>query len=110
MLKKEQDEHEYVEPHKELMYNPKYEEMWTPALGPDNPRISEFHKAQKNTLNGFIECATVNDFQFENQRQTFNSYGYAYDPSFNANQIIGDVDQAVQSNSKLFYQKQIDLI
>lgn len=82
------------------MYNPKYEEMWTPALGPQNPRISDFHKASKNTLNGFVEPATVNDFQFENQRQTFNIYGYAYDPSFNANQIIGDVDQAVQNNSK----------
>lgn len=102
---KEQDEHEYVDPSKELMHNPRYEEMWTPTLGPDNPLVSDFHKAPKNTLTGYVEPANVNDFQFENQRRTFNSFGYAYDPSFSANQIIGDIAQATENNVVSVFEK-----
>jgi pre-mRNA-processing factor 17 len=32
-------------------------------------------------LAGFVEQTHINDFQFENQRRTFNSYGYALDPT-----------------------------
>lgn len=73
---------------KELNYNPRYEELWAPRLGPDNPNITEFHKASKNTLTGFVESANVNDFQFENQRKTFFSKGFAYDPSALSNNKI----------------------
>jgi pre-mRNA-processing factor 17 len=66
---------------KELMYNPKYEELFTPVRGPENPFLTEQQKAPKNTASGFIEKAHVSDFQFENQRRTFHSYGYALDPS-----------------------------
>ncbi|CAH1976621.1 unnamed protein product [Acanthoscelides obtectus] len=36
---------------------------------------------ERNILSGYIEPAHVSEFQFENQRRTFASYGYALDPS-----------------------------
>ena len=81
------------------MYNPRYEELWTPQLGPDNPKLSEFHKAQKNTLTGFVENASFNDFQFENQRRTFESFGYAVDPSATVvvDKVIGSTADAAEN-------------
>ena len=80
------------------MYNPKYDEMWAPKYGPEDPNISEHHRAVKNTLSGYVEKACVNDFQFENQRKTFHSYGYAVGP--NGDEIIGDAQQAASNNGE----------
>lgn len=65
--------------------------------------ISEFHKAPKNTLTGFVEKASINDFQFDNQRKTFISYGYAINPSSDApldptESIIGNKTEAIEKN------------
>jgi len=65
----------------EIKYNPKYEELYAPVAGPENPFKTQQQSAHKNTLAGFVEDAHVNAFQFETQRRTFHSYGYAYDPS-----------------------------
>ena len=35
----------------------------------------------QNTLAGYVEPAHVNNFQFELERKTFHSYGFAHDPS-----------------------------
>lgn len=53
--------------------------------GPDNPHVSDFHKSTKNTLTGYVEAASFNDFQFDNQRKTFINKGVAYDPSGDSN-------------------------
>ena len=85
---------------KELTYNPRYEELWAPKYGPDNPMVSDHHKAIKNTLSGYVEKACVNDFQFDNQRKTFFSYGYAIDPSSNVtggDKIIGKAEEALDN-------------
>ena len=37
---------------KEVMYNPKYDELFTPLVGPDNPLKTQQAKADKNTLAG----------------------------------------------------------
>lgn len=65
----------------ELMHNPKYEELFAPTFGPDNPFQTQQMKANRNILSGYVEKAHISDFQFENQRRTFTSYGYAVDPS-----------------------------
>ena len=65
----------------EVNYNPRYEELFAPVAGPENPFLTQQMKAQKNMLTGFVENAHISDFQFENQRKTFHSYGYAMDPS-----------------------------
>lgn len=84
LYSKEQDEHEFIdEKTKILTYNPRYEEMWTAKAGPYNPMITEFHQAPKNNLAGYVEKAAVSEFNFDVQRKTFMSYGYAVDPSTN---------------------------
>nr|XP_019542216.2 LOW QUALITY PROTEIN: pre-mRNA-processing factor 17 [Aedes albopictus] len=65
----------------ELHYNPRFEELFAPVAGPANPFLTEQMKAPKNTLTGFVEKAHISDFQFDNQRKTFHSFGYALDPS-----------------------------
>ncbi|XP_055939195.1 pre-mRNA-processing factor 17-like [Argiope bruennichi] len=66
-----------------ISYNPKYEELYAPVAGPENPFKTQQQKADKNTLAGFVEPANISDFHFECQRRTFASYGYAVDPSLN---------------------------
>lgn len=73
----------------ELMHNPKYEELYAPTFGPENPFQTQQMKANRNVLSGFVEKAHISDFQFENQRRTFTSYGYAMDPSTD-DQAAGD--------------------
>ncbi|KAF6213311.1 hypothetical protein GE061_011029 [Apolygus lucorum] len=92
----EYDSMRFVNPDtKELMVNLKYEELFAPELGPANPFLTEQQKAPKNTLSGYVEPAHVSEFQFENQRKTFTSYGYAVDPSIDDqgrmanNEIVG---------------------
>lgn len=79
---------------KEVTYNPKFDEMFSPVVGPENPFITEQMVARRNMLSGFVEQAHISEFQFENQRRTFTSYGYALDPTVDGtpddgNKIIG---------------------
>lgn len=60
---------------KELAFNPKFHELFAPEVGPENPFKTEQQKAPKNTLSGYVEKAHISEFQFENQRRTFASYG-----------------------------------
>lgn len=77
-----QDVQRVVDPTtKELQYNPKYEELFAPVQGPENPNLTDQMKAPRNTLAGYVEKAHISAFQFENQRRTFHTYGYALDPS-----------------------------
>lgn len=60
---------------KELTFNPKFEELYAPDVGPENPFKTNQQKAPKNMLSGYVEKAHVSEFLFENQRRTFASYG-----------------------------------
>lgn len=71
------------------MHNPKYEELFAPEVGPHNPFVTEQMKANKNMLSGYVEKAYLSDFQFENQRRTFHSFGFALDPSVGSTGIEG---------------------
>ena len=100
-MQKEQDEHAFVDDNcKILAYNPRYEEMWTNKAGPVNPMITDFHKAPKNNLAGYVEKASVSEFNFDNQRKTFHSYGYAIDPSSccSADVMVGNLEDASSKN------------
>ncbi|XP_050343328.1 pre-mRNA-processing factor 17 [Nymphalis io] len=65
----------------ELTHNPKFEELYAPTYGPENPFQTQQMKATRNILSGYVEKAHISEFQFENQRRTFTSYGFAVDPS-----------------------------
>ena len=86
---------------KEVSYNPKYEDMFAPMIGPDHPFKTETQKADKNTLSGKVEPAHLNEFQFELQRRTFHSYGFAQDPSNDPSQeLIGSSEGADSAEHK----------
>ena len=73
------DERLHIEPGtKELAYNPKFDELYAPVAGPNNPFKSQQEAATKNTLSGYVEPAHINNFQFELERRTFHSYGFAH--------------------------------
>lgn len=74
----------------ELMHNPKYEELFAPSYGPENPFQTQQMRANRNILSGYVEKAHISDFQFENQRRTFTSYGHAVDPSTDGDAGNGD--------------------
>ncbi|XP_034829962.1 pre-mRNA-processing factor 17 [Maniola hyperantus] len=76
-----EDSRVLVSNNQELMHNPKYEELFAPTYGPENPFQTQQMKATRNMLAGYVEKAHISEFQFENQRRTFTSYGYAIDPS-----------------------------
>ncbi|ELU00239.1 hypothetical protein CAPTEDRAFT_169920 [Capitella teleta] len=93
--------HRQIDPAtKEVLHNPKYEELYAPVLGPDNPFKTEQERAPKNALNGLVEPTNLSLFQFETQRRTFTSYGYALDPSVSdasltePERFIGNADEA----------------
>ncbi|XP_029665941.1 pre-mRNA-processing factor 17-like [Formica exsecta] len=59
----------------EIASNLKYEELFGPEVGPENPFKTQQQRAVKNMLSGYVEHAHISPFQFENQRRTFASYG-----------------------------------
>lgn len=80
----------------ELSYNPKYDELFAPVVGPENPFKTQQQQIEKNVLCGHIEPAHVSEFQFETQRRTFASFGYAIDPSISNNglmKVVGSTDE-----------------
>lgn len=94
---------------KELAYNPKYDEMYAPVQGPENPFLTNQQRAPRNTLSGYVEKAHVSEFNFENQRRTFHTYGYALDPSVNdadndGQSYVGDVESAYQTDGKTVFE------
>lgn len=48
-------------------------------------------------LTGFVESAYVNNFQFEQQIRSFDTLGFARDPSADqSGQLIGDIKKVSQ--------------
>lgn len=66
-------------------------------------------KAPKNTLTGYVEKAHISAFQFENQRRTFHTYGYALDPSIDdevatGQNFVGDLQSAYDTDGKTVFE------
>lgn len=94
---------------KEILYNPRYEELYAPVLGPENPHLTEQQKAPRNMLSGYVEKAHISEFNFENQRRTFHTYGYALDPSVNGetsegHSFVGDLQTAYDTDGKTVFE------
>ncbi|XP_037948988.1 pre-mRNA-processing factor 17 [Teleopsis dalmanni] len=93
---------------KELDYNPKYEELFAPIQGPIQPNQAMQLSATRNTLAGYVEQAHINAFEFENQRRTFHTYGYAMDPSvdetIDGQSFVGDLQSAYDDNGKTVFE------
>ncbi|KAF7265776.1 pre-mRNA-processing factor 17 [Rhynchophorus ferrugineus] len=94
---------------KELQYNPKFDELFAPSVGPVNPFKTQQEAIERNILSGHIEPAHVSEFQFENQRRTFASFGYALDPSVSTDEkglhkVIGNTEEAKDTNLKTVFE------
>lgn len=86
----------------ELSYNPKFDVLFAPILGPVNPFKTQQQSVDRNMLSGHIEQAHVSEFQFENQRRTFTSYGYALDPSITNDgqiKVVGSTEEGKDVDS-----------
>lgn len=94
---------------KEVMFNPKFDELFAPQVGPENPFKTTQQKANRNILSGYVEKAHLNEFEFENQRRTFHSYGYAIDPSATAGNsesiIISESHDGGEIDNKTVFEK-----
>lgn len=114
---------------KELLYNPKAEELYAPTLGPDCPFKTGQQRAHRNTVAGFVEPAHLSEFQFEAQRKTFTSFGlyiycfnnisnnfnigiftgYALDPTVGlaqneGNSYVGNIESAESSSGRTVFE------
>ncbi|GFR75491.1 pre-mRNA-processing factor 17-like [Elysia marginata] len=94
---------------KELKYNPKHDELFAPTIGPINPFKTQQAQAVRNTLSGYAEPAHFSRFQFDNQRQTFSSYGFALDPTADGSgateKYIGDETALDEAKGKTVFEK-----
>ncbi|PAV85509.1 hypothetical protein WR25_09875 [Diploscapter pachys] len=80
---------------KQINHNPTYEQLFQPESGPVNPFKSANQRAQKNTLTGYVEPAHINEFHFNREIRSFDTLGYARNPTAEAgNEFIGDVKAA----------------
>ena len=83
-----------------LKSNPKASYLFAPMQGPlKNAHITreEQFKPTKNVLTGYAETHLMDDFTFNEQYHTYQSFGYALDPSkgvstncINKQSFIGD--------------------
>ena len=99
------DDRRHLDPGtKELAYNPKYEELYAPVAGPTNPFKTQQEAAVKNTLAGYVEQAHINHFQFELERRTFHSYGFAHDPSQDnpGSKMITNREEEIEDDKTVF--------
>lgn len=82
----------------EMHVNIPYKDMIKTLAGPENPFSSKRLGAQQNNLSGHIEAAAMNDFDFRNQQRTFETLGYAKNPSQFADSAayVGDQEKALR--------------
>lgn len=74
---------------KTLSYNPRYEDLYAAQAGPQAQHPSAKGHVTKNMFTGFVEEGGMSSFQFEDQRRTFGTLGYALDPSVGASMSAG---------------------
>eukprot|EP00055_Hartaetosiga_balthica_P009503 m.37989 g.37989 ORF g.37989 m.37989 type:complete len:567 (-) comp6771_c0_seq3:2117-3817(-) len=83
----------HVDPQaKEVSYNPKAEQLFAPQAGPLNIFKQNKTALKRNTFTGYIEEGHISDFQFDNQRYSYNNLGFAMDPSQEGDVQIGDAN------------------
>lgn len=84
---------------KVVTYNPTYDELTRPFVGPANPKGDTSLK-RKNMLTGYAEEQAFNDAAFRVQHRTFKALGYARDPSLGAGGFAGDEARAANNDGR----------
>lgn len=77
-------------------------------VGPNNPFKSEKQRAQKNTLTGFVEPAHFNAFHFDRAIRSYDTLGYAENPSAEAGgAFVGNVEKAKETGGESLFEKAV---
>ncbi|KAL8664521.1 MAG: hypothetical protein Q9168_007883 [Polycauliona sp. 1 TL-2023] len=82
-----------------LTYNVPYADLARPSQGPANPYTTGNPLKRKNALTGNAEETSISDATFTAQHRTFQSRGYAQDPSVYG-AFVGDLTKAQASEGK----------
>lgn len=94
----------YVKPGTKTVYhNPRVQDMWVPVQGPTHPDDVNRIGAASNVYLGHVERTTVDEFVFAEQFNTFNSFGYAQNPSDSAQNVVGDVAKYLENRGRTVY-------
>jgi pre-mRNA-processing factor 17 len=76
-------------------YNLPVEQLHAPIVGPSHPYTKDGVAAGfKNHRSGYVEDAHLSDFHFDDQYNTFHSYGYAAAPQ--GATVVGDQESFEQ--------------
>jgi len=74
-----------------VYYNPSAESMWRPIEGPSNPlstRLSEAPGMKRNAVTGWVETTYIDPSSFNEQYNTFSTFGYAENPSLVVRSVV----------------------
>lgn len=84
-----------------LSYNIPYDDLVRPEQGPANPfkSVGSSGLKRKNVITGYAEETAISDATFDTQHRTFQSLGYAQDPSASG-AIVGDLANAARFGGK----------
>ncbi|XP_078440289.1 transducin/WD40 repeat-like superfamily protein [Wolffia australiana] len=72
-------------------FNPTYDQLWAPIHGPAHPHAKDGAPlGLRNHKLGHVEDASIQPFLFDEQYNTFQTLGYATDPS--GQTLVGDLE------------------
>ena len=101
---------------KEILINPKANILFGPIEGPlrkyNKTREEEF-KPKQTTLSGYVDIEHVDDLSFSEQYHTFQSFGYALNPSLNTNnndKFIGNKELLKENESMTIFNQSNKII
>ncbi|KAI9344141.1 WD40-repeat-containing domain protein [Pilaira anomala] len=79
----------------ELTVNVTYDDLNRPTLGPENP-FQDRRLATQNVVNGHVEQQAISEMDFRTQHRTFETYGYARDPTLSGStNLAGQTGQGL---------------
>lgn len=87
-----------VDPAKKLVsYNPTIDQLYAPVVGPAHPYAKDgLANGARNHKQGVVEDAFIAPFNFDEQYNTYQTFGYAADPSAANGALVGD-ETAIKS-------------
>lgn len=87
---------------KQVYYNIPYEDLHAPVAGPAHPfQRDGIAAGLKNHRSGYVEDTHLHNFHFDNQYNTFHSYGYGDAP--NGEGVIGDADKYAEHGGEMAF-------
>ncbi|CAM6124238.1 unnamed protein product [Calypogeia fissa] len=105
VVKKGQERNPIAPSQHSVNYNPTYDQLWAPIVGPAHPFVKDgIAQGLRNHKLGFVEDASIAPFVFDEQYNTFHTYGYAADPATRTgSNVVGDLEAVQKLNGASVY-------